>query len=61
MTKNNTRCYWMSNKTWYKIVGDKFELTPEAPLEARKSFEEWHKPRKMTFRRFWRRVRTLFY
>lgn len=61
MTRNSTRSYWMENKSWYKIVDGKPVLTEEAPPEARRSFEEWHKPRKMTFRRILRRIRTLFY
>ena len=61
MTRSSMRTYWMSNESWYKIVDGKAVLTPEAPPEARRSFAEWHKPRKMTFRRFLRRVRTLFY
>lgn len=55
------RSYWMANKDWYKIVDGKFELTPEAPPVARRSFAEWHKPRKMTFRRLLLKIRALFY
>lgn len=61
MTRDMFRIYWMTNKDWYTIVNGEFELTPEAPPEARRSFAEWHKPRKMTFRRLLRRFRTLFY
>ncbi len=62
MTRNSIRSYWLSNDTWYKInEKGEFELTPLAPPEARRSFAEWHKPRKMTFRRLLRRFRTLFY
>lgn len=61
MTRNSTRSLWMENKSWYKIVNGKPELTPEAPPEAKRSFAEWNKPRKMSFRRLLRRVRTLFY
>ena len=61
MTRNSTRSYWMTNDDWYKIVDGMFELTPQAPPEARRSFAEWHRPRKMTFRRWMRRIRTFFY
>lgn len=62
MTRNSTRSYWMNDKSWYVINKDgKPELTPSAPPEARRSFAEWHKPRKMTFRRILRRIRTLFF
>ena len=61
MTKDMFRIYWMTNKKWYKVVNGEFQLTSEAPPEARRSFEEWHKPRKMGFKRFLRRLRTLFY
>lgn len=61
MTRNSTRSYWMSDKSWYRIVDGKAELTPQAPPEARRSFAEWHRPRKMTFRRLMRRIRTFFY
>lgn len=61
MTRNSTRSYWLSNDTWYKIVDGKFELTEEAPPEAKRSFAEWHKPRKLGFRRVLRKIRTLFY
>ncbi|MBO5097440.1 MAG: hypothetical protein J6B96_03925 [Agathobacter sp.] len=61
MQRNSMRSYWMANKDWYKIVDGKFELTPEAPPVARRSFAEWHKPRKMTFRRLLLKIRALFY
>ncbi|MBP3677779.1 MAG: hypothetical protein J6I97_05480 [Agathobacter sp.] len=51
MTRDVTRIYWMTNKAWYTIVDGKFQLTPEAPPAAHKSFAEWHKPRKMTLKR----------
>ena len=51
MTRDMTRIYWMTNKTRYTIVDGKFELTPEAPPEARRSFAEWHKPRKLSLKR----------
>lgn len=57
MTSNSTRSYWMSNKEWYTITDGKFELTQLAPPEARRSFAEWHKPRKMTFWRFLRTIK----
>lgn len=58
MTRDMTRIYWMTNEDWYKVVDGKFELTPAAPPEARRSFAEWHKPRKMTFRRALRILRS---
>ena len=62
MTRNSTRSYWLSNDLWYRInENGKFELTPLAPPEARRSFAEWHKPRKMSLRRRLRRIRTLFF
>lgn len=61
MTRNSTRSYWLTNDNWYKIVDGKFVLTPQAPPEARRSFAEWHRPRKMTFRRLLRKIRTRFY
>lgn len=62
MTRNSTRSYWMNDKSWYTIdENGEPMLTPLAPPEARRSFAEWHKPRKMTFRRLLRRFRTLFY
>ena len=61
MTRDMTRIYWMTNKAWYTTVNGKFELTPEAPPEARRSFAAWNKPRKMTIRRLLKKIRTLFY
>lgn len=61
MTRNSTRSYWLTNDDWYVIVDGKFELTPQAPPEARRSFAEWKRPRKMTFRRMLRKIRTLFF
>ena len=60
MTRNSMRSYWLSNDNWYKIVDGKFVLTPEAPSEARRSFAEWHKPRKVSLRRRLRRIRAFF-
>ena len=57
MTRNSTRSYWLSNDKWYTLVDGKFVLTPAAPPEARRSFAEWHKPRKMSLRRRLRRLR----
>lgn len=51
MTRDMTRIYWRTNKAWYTIVDGKFELTPEAPPEAQRSFAEWHKPRKTSFKK----------
>lgn len=61
MTRNSTRSYWMTNDDWYTIVDGKFELTPQAPPEARRSFAEWQLPRKMTVRRLLRKIRTFFF
>lgn len=61
MTRSNTRSYWMTNEEWYTIVDGEFELTSMAPPEARRSFAEWKKPRKMTFRRFLRELRARFF
>lgn len=58
MTRNSTRSYWMTNDQWYRIVDGSFQLTPEAPEAARRSFAEWKRPRKMTVRRFLRTVRS---
>lgn len=60
MQRDSMRSYWMSNKEWYVIVDGKPELTPEAPPEARRSFAEWHKPRKMTWSRLKLKIRALF-
>lgn len=57
MTRNSTRSYWMTNEKWYTIVNGDFELTPIAPPEARRSFAEWKKPRKMTLKRALRILR----
>lgn len=42
MKRNSTRSYWMDDKSWYRIVDGKPELTPEAPPEAQRSFAEWN-------------------
>lgn len=60
MQRNSTRSYWLTNDNWYRIVDGKFELTPEAPPEARRSFAEWHKPRKMMWSRIKLKIRALF-
>lgn len=57
MTRNSTRSYWMTNEKWYTIVNGDFELTSIAPPEARRSFAEWKKPRKMTLKRALRILR----
>ena len=63
MNKNaGSRSYWMSDKNEYRInEGGKFELTDVAPLEARRSFEEWYMKPKMSLWRRLRRLRTLFW
>lgn len=58
MTRNSTRTYWMSNKNWYKIVNGEFQLTPDAPMRARRSFIEWNSPKKLTMKRLIRVVRS---
>ena len=60
MQRNSTRSFWMRNKDWYRIKDGKFELTDAAPPEARRSFAEWHKPRKMTWWRSIRIIRAFF-
>lgn len=57
MTRNSTRTYWMDNKDWYRIVDGNFQLTPNAPLRAKRSFSEWNKPKKMTLKRLVRNIR----
>lgn len=47
MKRNSTRIFWMTNKNWYKIVDGEFQLTPEAPAQARRSFAEYKTPRKV--------------
>lgn len=61
MKRNSTRSYWLSNDSWYTIVDGKFELTPEAPPEAQKSFAEWNTEPKLTWRGPLRKIRTFFY
>ena len=61
MTRDMTRVFWMTNKEWYTCKNGKFELTPQAPPEAQRSFESWKKPRRKTFRGFLREIRTIFY
>lgn len=60
MKKNSERVYWMTNKAWYTVNTEKdcFELTKEAPLRARKSYEMWKKPKKVTLRSFLRDCKT---
>lgn len=58
MKRNSTRSYWMSNEQWYRIVDGKFELKPEAPEEARRSFAEWNRPEHMTGKRLLRMIRS---
>lgn len=50
MTKNSTRTYWMTNEKWYQMVDGEFQLTPDAPEQARKSFAEWKRPYRSTFK-----------
>ena len=58
MTRNSTRSYWMSNKSWYKIVDGKPQLTSLAPPTAKRSFAEWNKkPRKKLFSKYVRVLR----
>lgn len=58
MTRNSTRVYWMTNKSWYKLVDGEFQLTPEAPAQARRSFAEWKTPRKIPMRVRLKYIRT---
>ena len=58
MTRNSTRSYWLTNENWYRIVDGKFQLTPDAPPAAKRSFNEWNKPPKMTFKKFFRIIRS---
>ena len=62
MQKNSERVYWMTNKSWYTINIEKdcFELTSEAPPRARKSYEMWQKPQKITLRGIWISCKTYF-
>lgn len=52
MTKDNSRLYWMTNEKWYRINEEKgcFELTDEAPREARKSFAKWKRPKRRSLK-----------
>ncbi len=61
MTRNSTRAHWLTNEKWYKIVDGKFQLTPEAPPEAKRSFAEWNRPKKMTLKRMLRTIRAFFF
>ena len=62
MTRNSTRSYWMSDKSWYKVVNGKPELTPLAPPEARKSFAEWKtNPPKKSLSKYIRFLRAKFF
>ena len=58
MTRSSTRSYWLSNDSWYTVKNGKFVLTSVAPPEAKRSFAEWNKPRKITLRRLLRTIRT---
>ena len=58
MTRNSTRSYWMSDKSWYEIVDGKPQLTSLAPPAAQRSFAEWNmKPRKKTASKYLRVLR----
>ena len=57
MTRSSTRLYWLSNDSWYTVRNGKFVLTSVAPPEAKRSFAEWNKPRKITLRRLLRTIR----
>ena len=57
MTRSSTRSYWLSNDSWYTVKNGKFVLTSVAPPEAKRSFAEWNKPRKITLRRLLRTIR----
>ena len=58
MIRNSTRSYWMSNKSWYKIVDGKPQLTPLAPKAAQRSFAEWNtKPQKKLLSKYLRVLR----
>ena len=61
MTRDMKRIFWMTNKEWYTCKNGKFELTPQAPPEAQRSFAEWQRPHKKTFRGILRDIRSLFY
>lgn len=42
--KDANEPYWHTNKKWWRFNEDgEYVLTPEAPEEARKSFEEYFK------------------
>ena len=39
--RNMDACYWMDDKSWYKLVGNSVVLTELAPPEMVESFEKW--------------------
>ena len=57
ITRSSTRSYWLSNDSWYTVENGKFVLTSDAPPEAKRSFAEWNKPRKITLRHLLRTIR----
>lgn len=47
----------MTDDRWYRIVDGNFQLTPEAPEAAKKSFAEWKSTPKLTMREIFRMLR----
>lgn len=42
MSGNDGSMYWITNKEWWRIEGEKgFALTDKAPEEAKESFRLW--------------------
>ena len=61
MKRNSTRSYWLTNDNWFRFVNGKYELTEEAPPAAQRSFAEWHREPKVSWRKKLRRIRAMFY